>query len=307
MIVETIIVCLSLCVIFMTTSSILEHIIDLRSDELEEYKKTAEKALEEKQTELEASEKRYDRLAKGELPNYKEKEYQDTIANLESRLKAVTIERNNWKAAYERDIGYPIFEGSKKKKTKIVASLPKYTNTPPPSPSPSLDVILNEIDKKAERENHLSSLPFSGINVADYIKSIEKNAMERMEQSQFEIQGLYVKPSEITPSHITERGKAVPELMSIKGNAPFFAKIRSVKKNEENDYYTSLYSCSCPATDSPCKHMLFLARQFGLFYHEQETAFPLLEKKIEELQRLVKENKQQLQEIKKASKRKTSK
>ena len=48
MIVETLIVCVSLIIIFMTTSSILEHVIDLRSNELEEYKKTAEKALEEK-------------------------------------------------------------------------------------------------------------------------------------------------------------------------------------------------------------------------------------------------------------------
>lgn len=153
------------------------------------------------------------------------------------------------------------------------------------SDSTSLEAILNDLDKAAEKENVLNRLRFSESLAEDYAKVIETNAKKKNNHSNFELHGVYVpySPVPLESNNPNKKEKTNSLFIPVANEAPFFIKIRSLKKNDTYDeYHTSFSSCSCeawkfaqknPKTGNkiPCKHMTFLAQHLGMFDAESKN------------------------------------
>ena len=112
--------------------SIVITLTNTKRDELIIEKKQLEERLKATEIKLKESEDRYDKLYKGEIPKEKEEWYEAEIARLKSDLTAITEKYNTLKDDYERNIGYPVFDGTKRSNSKIFSN-----------PSENLSVALS--------------------------------------------------------------------------------------------------------------------------------------------------------------------
>lgn len=248
------------------------------------------KQIEERDDRIKELEEEVRKLRDGEVPPWEKEQLQNEIARLTIQLDSKTAEAQNWKKAYEHDIGYrtDITTSTRNKRTSFQEKRSYSTESVDMDEIYSA-VFLNQFCDASKRVNNvLEPLLFSGIDEEGLCESIKGNAFERIEASGFEIEKVYLRCStEPTEGNVWSKfGTHIPTLMPITGKTPLFIKIRSKQKNGTyKEYYTSLSSCTCESNIRPCKHSVFLAQQIGALYYNQEKSAHIINAKLNELKK----------------------
>lgn len=149
----------------------------------------------------------------------------------------------------------------------------------------------------------LSPFVFSKAQTENFYKSIESNALSRIDNSALTIKNITLK--------IPQKKSKEIDRIPLDKNVSFEVLIQSQHPNEIKEYTTSLSSCTCEdfkyPPKIPCKHMVFLAQRIGALYLYRDHASQLLDEKITTLKKLAKENKDLQTKLKKAQNKQTKK
>lgn len=134
---------------------------------------------------------------------------------------------------------------------------------------------------------------FSEEQQANYYQSIAKNALGRIDQSNFTVKRNFLQIPTVDVQNATEKNGLSNVYMT--GKASLGIEIESHQKDKTTQtYVTTLTSCTCDDflynkhrnSDTPCKHMVFFAQKIGALYLYRDQVAKLLDGKIDELKQL---------------------
>ena len=164
----------------------------------------------------------------------------------------------------------------------------------PNSNAPAPDAYLQRFGEIADDPHDLfPRFIFSEEQQANYYQSIAKNALGRIDQSNFTVKRNFLQIPTVDVQNATERNGLSNVYMT--GKASLGIEIESHQEdNTTKTYVTTLTSCTCDDflynkhrnSDTPCKHMVFFAQKIGALYLYRDQAAKLLDGKIDELKQL---------------------
>ena len=197
----------------------------------------------------------------------------------------------------ESELSKSLSENEKlKKESPFIIVQERYTAQEDNHATGTENLNLQTFNQSCESTTDLlGPFVFSELQTENFYKSIEANALSRIDNSDLSIEKITLK----LPHKIPEESNQIP----LQHGVSFEVLIHSQHKNETKEYITSLSSCTCEdfkfSSKIPCKHMVFLAQRIGALYLYKDHASQLLDEKITTLKKLAKENKALQNQLKK--------